>query len=171
MSNALKAHLAFKAEMARRIRTQSPAEWNIFSQLWMAFNAIYGGEPDLKERARVMASIRSNISEQTAARLLRGVAESVERILQVPPGDMRLDRQHPNFRANSKRYARRYRDASETAVNRLAAVGAVLYQIRCNLLHGSKDPFNDRDLMLVHESVAVLEALVPALEASLLEAA
>jgi len=63
-----------------------------------------------------------------------------------------------------------YRSEAETAVGRLAGVVGVLYQIRCNLLHGSKDPSNDRDRILVKESLVVLSALLPELEAALVQA-
>jgi hypothetical protein len=70
----------------------------------------------------------------------------------------------PQFRAASQRYAAIYRNRDETAVTRLAAVGSVLYQVRCNLIHGGKSPDDRRDTMLVRESVAVLRVLVPAIE-------
>jgi len=164
-SAALRAHLSF------RIRTVAPKDWSEFSQLWMAFNALYGGEPDRRERARVMASIRRNFSDRAALRVLRAVTKSVDRILEIPPADLRLNRWNPKFRAASQRCAALYRNKSESSVGRLAAVAGVLYQIRCNLLHGGKDPRNERDRMLVRESVSVLRALVPALEAAIAERA
>lgn len=158
---------ALRAELAFRIRTGAPAEWNEFSNLWMAFNAIYGGEPDAKERSRVMMSIRRNLADRQALRVLRAVTKSVNRILEVPPANLLLNRFDPNFRAASQRCRAMYRNKDESPVGRLAAVGGVLYQIRCNLIHGSKDPDNDRDRMLVKESVEVLRVLVPVLEEAL----
>lgn len=158
---------ALRAALAYRIRTSSPAEWREFTQLWMAFNAMYGGEPDQRERARVMRCVRGAFSERAALRVLRAVSRPVDRILEVPPGNLLLDRWDPNFRAASQRCAALYRNKSETSVGRLAAVGGVLYQIRCNLMHGGKDPQVARDQMLVRESLAVLGALVPALESSI----
>ena len=158
---------ALRAQLARRIRVASPADWAELTQLWIAFNAIYGGEPDSRERARVMASIRRNFSERSALRVLRAVRKSVDRILEVPPGNMLLDRYDPNFRAASQRCAALYRNTGETSVGRLAAVGGVIYQVRCNLVHGDKDPDNARDRMLITESLAVLHSLVPALEEQL----
>jgi hypothetical protein len=155
-----------RAALSYRIRTGAPAEWNEFSNLWMAFNAIYGGEADQRERARVMASIRRNLSERSALRVLRSVTKSVDRILEVPPGNMMLNQWDPKFRAASQRCSALYRDKSETAIGRLAATAGVLYQVRCNLLHGSKDPHNQRDRMLVAESLAILRALVPELESA-----
>lgn len=155
---------ALRAQLARRIRAASPSDWTEFSQLWMAFNAIYGGELDSRERSRVMSCIRRNFSEQAALRVLRSVSRSVDRILYIPPGNMLLDRCDPNFRAVSQRCAALYRNRDETPIARLAAVGGVIYQIRCNLIHGSKDPDDARDRMLVSESLTVLRALLPALE-------
>jgi hypothetical protein len=150
-----------------RIRMGTPREWNEFSQLWMAFNAMYGGEVDRKERSRVMHCIRRNVGERSALRVLRQVTKSVDRILAIPPANMLLDRWDPNFRAASQRCAALYRIKSESAVGRLAGVAGVLYQVRCKLIHGSKDPDNVRDRMLVRESLAILRALVPELEATL----
>lgn len=156
-----------RTQLSFRIRTVAPQDWSAFSQLWMAFNALYGGEPDRRERARVMASVRRYFGERAALRVLRAVTKPVDRILEIPPADMLLNRWDPNFRAASQRCAGLYRNSKESSVGRLAAVAGVLYQIRCNLLHGSKDPRNERDLMLVRESVSVLRELVPALEAAM----
>lgn len=155
---------ALRAQLARRIRIASPADWAEFSQLWIAFNAIYGGEPDARERSRVMSCIRRNFSDKAALRVLRPVSGSVDRILEIPPGNMLLERYNPSFRAATSRCAAIYRNRKESATNRLAAVGGVIYQVRCNLMHGNKDPDDLRDLMLVSESLRVLRALVPALE-------
>ena len=80
---------------------------------------------------------------------------------------MILDKMDPNFRAASQRCAALYREKYESSVDRLAAIGGVIYQVRCNLIHGAKDPDDTRDRMLVSESLAILRVLVPALEAEL----
>lgn len=152
------------AELSYHIRTGATPEWREFGTLWSAFNAVYGGEPDKKERARVMGSIRGRFSHRSALRVLRSATKSIDKILALPPGNMLLEQWNPSFRAASQRCAALYRDRNASPVDRLAAVGGVLYQVRCNLVHGSKDPRSARDRMLVHESVLVLRALVPALE-------
>ena len=155
------------AELSYRIRTGAPDEWREFATHWSAFNAVYGGEPDKKERARVMTCIRRHFNESAALRTLRAVTKPIDKILALPPGNMLLEVWNPAFRAASQRCAALYRNRRESAVGRLAAVGGVLYQVRCNLLHGSKDPNSPRDRMLVHESLLVLRVLVPALEQQL----
>lgn len=156
-----------RVELSRRIRTASPVDWREFTQLWMAFNAIYGGEPDSRERSRVITCIKNTFSEQSALSVLNSVVHSTDRILEIPPGDTRLNKTNPAFRAESQRDAAQYRNKDNSAVDRLSAVGGVLYQVRCNLIHGSKDPDDVRDRMLVTESLVILRALVPALEAEL----
>lgn len=156
-----------RAQLAHRIRVASPADWKEFSQIWIAFNAIYGGESGSRERSRVMSCIRRNFSERAALRVLRSVSQSVDRILKIPPGNMQLDQHDHNFRAASQRCAALYRNKNETSISRLAAVGGVIYQVRCNLIHGDKDPDEARDRMLISESLTVLRSLVPALEEAL----
>ena|GEM_PF-1780487 len=155
---------ALRAALARRIRTRAPREWQEFSNLWMAFNAIYGGEPDRKERSRVISSVRRNLNDRQALSVLRHVARSVDRLLEIPPGNMMIEYWDSSFRAASQRYAAMYRNRKETPVGRLAAVSAILYQVRCNLIHGDKDPQVERDRMLVAESLQILNILVRALE-------
>ena len=159
-------NVALRIELSRRLRHHLPEAWLEFSQLWMSFNALDGGESDHVERSRVMQCIRRAFDEQTAPPLLLCCAPSIDRILQLPPADMRFDQVDPRFRATGERCAALYRDQSASDVERLAAIGGVIYQVRCNLLHGSKDPAIERDRMLVMESLQVLRALVPALDAA-----
>jgi hypothetical protein len=130
----------------------------------MAFNAVYGHEAHARELTSVRAAVQHNVSALTARALLRDVRVSINRIVSVPPGDMRIDPTDPQFRRSSRELRRVYEDVSAGPVDRLAAVAGMLYQVRCNLIHGSKDPVDPRDTMLVHESVQILERLVPAVE-------
>src|SRR5690606_36206515 len=114
---------ALRAQLAYRIRLASPADWAEFSQLWMSFNAIYGGEPDARERLRVKSCLPRNFSESAGLRNLRAIRGSGGRILGVPPGNMQLDQDDPSFRAASQRCAALYRNRRETSTSRLAAVG------------------------------------------------
>jgi hypothetical protein len=153
-----------RAELSRFIRMDAPNEWKEFFTLWVAFNAIYGGESEEDERARVMSSVRRFVSKQRAKQVLQGSSESIRRIMETPPGDMRVDQWNPKFRATTQKYKRIYKANSQDPVRQLTALAAVLYQVRCNLTHGSKNPHDQRDRMLVAESVKVLSVLVPAIE-------
>ncbi len=157
--NALKAHLS------QQIRTVPPAEWAEFIIRWIAFNAMYGGETKLSERANILSAIRRFISKQSAKRVLVSVEDSIDYIVKLPPGDMRLDQSDPKFRTVTLKYKRMYANRNDGPVNRLAAAAAILYQVRNNLIHGSKNPGNSRDIMLVKVSVQALDVILPALEA------
>jgi len=126
----------------------------------MSFNAVYGGGHE-NERARIKHVVRSEISEARARAVLRATEHAMKRITAVPPGDTRLGTNDPNFRRSSREQARAYSTETNSAVERLAAAAALIYQVRCSLLHGAKHPENDRDAMLVKESVRVLEVLLP----------
>lgn len=153
-----------RAELSYRIRTQAPKDWAEFTALWIAFNAIYGGEPDRRERSRVMASIRRHFNQTAARRVLRDSRADVAQILAIPPGNLLLNVWDSKFRAATQRLTAMYRNQSERSVGRLAAVAGILYQIRCNLMHGSKDPNVPRDRMLITASVSVLRHMLPELE-------
>lgn len=81
-----------------------------------------------------------------------------------PPGDMRKDSSDPEFKAHTERCAADYRDHTKASYERLAGLMGVIYQVRCNLLHGDKDPDDARDFLLVDSSITVLQAVLPALE-------
>ncbi len=157
-----KRTLKDELSLSSRIWLKSPPEWSDFCILWMAFNAIYRGQPDSKERARVVSAIRNGISKHKAKVILQAVEHAINRIVQLPPGNMIMDEWDPKFRAASRKYKRIYGNKSEDPVSRLAAVAAILYQVRCNLIHGSKDPTNARDRMLIKESMRVLRAIMEA---------
>lgn len=155
---------ALRAQLSRRLRQRSPLEWREFIALWMALNALYGGEPDERERARLMGAVRRYVSAKDARNILERGAAALARIIDPPPGDMRLERWDPSFRAASERCKKKYLSRTQTPQARLAGAAGMLYQVRCNLIHGSKDPSDSRDRMLVNESLNVLRDLVPALE-------
>ena len=135
----------------------------------MAFNALYGGEPDERERARVMGIVRRKVSAGNARHLLTAHADAISRLVDIPPGDMRRETWDPRFRAASERCVRKLKDGRSPYPNRLAALAGVLYQVCCNVVHGSKHPDDRRDRMLVRDSLAVLSDLVPLVEVGLTE--
>jgi hypothetical protein len=130
----------------------------------MSFNAIYGGEPDARERRRVMNAVRRFVSRRDARNILERNRAAIVQLIDLPPGNMRLEARDPQFRIASQRCARLYLDTRETPEARLAGAAGTLYQVRCNLVHGSKDPRSARDRMLVRESLRVLRDLVPSVE-------
>src|SRR5689334_5754961 len=91
-----------RADLSHRLRKRMPREWSAFTNLWIAFNALYGGEPDERERARVMSAVRNHVSEKDARHLLDQHKASIAQIIDLPPGNMRLDEWDPRFRAATR---------------------------------------------------------------------
>lgn len=158
--------LKLRAQLSARLRRGVPPAWSEFATLWMAFNALYGGQPDARERSRAMACVRKYVPPRKARHVLEMTGSSIAQLISLPPGNMKLERTDLAFRAASQRAVRLYRSRTESPEGQLAGVAAILYQVRCNLLHGSKDPNDRRDRMLVRNSVEVLRILLPPLEAA-----
>ena len=83
---------------------------------------------------------------------------------------MRKAPNHPRFRKRSTIDLEVVKNTDREPIERLARLMSVVYQIRCNLVHGSKDPDNVRDRSLVSSSQEVLERVL-AVMLSNLEAA
>jgi hypothetical protein len=162
--------LRLRAVLSQRLRHRTPARWKECANLWTAFNAMYGGEPDARERARVMNAVRQYVSAKDARNILARNKAAIAELVALPPSDMRRERWDPRFRAATQRCVNRYNSPTQSPADRLAAVSGILYQVRCNLVHGSKDPDNTRDRMLVRASLQILEDLVPAVEAGMIAA-
>lgn len=163
-----KASVRDRVIRAKRIRTRSGLNWTAFTQPWAAFNHLYAQHRGNTERDCVMNFIRDHLSEVSAERVLDVAAKSIDRLLELPPGDMRLSVVDKRFRVRSRQDAAVVRDATQGATERMAHLAAVLYQVRCNLLHGDKDPISTRDRRLVRACSQILDELLPELEASIL---
>ena len=153
-----------QALFAQRLRTRDVPEWCEFLRLWAAFNCLYGEEANGNERERVMQVVRRYLDNPRAETLIVQTSAAALEIIETPPGDMRKDASDPRFREQTERCAAAYRDHIKPANERLAGLLGVIYQVRCNLLHGDKDPDDVRDMNLVRNSSAVLQAVIPAVE-------
>lgn len=160
-----------QAIFARRLRTRNVPEWCEFLRLWAAFNCLYGEETDGNERERVMQVVQRYLSEPRSQRLIDRISDRALKIVGTPPGDMRKDTSHPQFREQTERCAATYLDPSKPSNERLGGLMGVIYQVRCNLLHVNKDPDDARDMRLILSSNAVMQAAIPALEEGIREVA
>lgn len=153
-----------QAHFSQRLRTRDVPEWCEFLRLWAAFNCIYSGQTGDTERERVMQSIKADLSDSAAQEVIDRIASVAEAIIEIPPGDMRKDASDPQFRAQTERCTSLYIDQTKLSRERLAGLIGVIYQVRCNLLHGGKDPDDYRDLSLVSSSNSILQIFLPVLE-------
>jgi hypothetical protein len=157
---------ALQAALSRRLRSVSPRDWDQYRRNWTAFNALYNVEAAAAEEDRVMACIRKYMAPNTANAVLRDRDNHVRTLTDLPPGDTRRDPSDPYFRQRAQAHANVVVDLAQPPQERLAHLVALLYQVRCSLLHGNKDPNSIRDRALVTASNAILAAVLPDLESA-----
>ena len=136
--------------------------WSDFPRYWMAFNALYNavakdGEPEAMAVERV---INFFFDPNAADECVKAIGDAaIAELTAVPPGDDRLSPRDPKYRKKTTDLATRIHGSGDS-VERLAALMAIVYQVRCNLLHGSKDPAVMRDQELVTTCTPVMEIVV-----------
>lgn len=128
-----------------------------FIAVWVAFNALYD-------------SVSNESKEFNRVCSFAGIPEVIDR--------------HRKLVAEDQAYLQAIQDLKERGVrdmtsldrrripnvNDLSRVASCLYQVRCNLFHGSKELGNTRDEALVRASYTIVSKLIsPFLDLSFLE--
>lgn len=138
--------------------------WARFALNWMAFNALYDVFEGKGERRRVLMSALIYFDDESAAKLLAAHAADLRALTNPPPGD---DKKSPAPEDEYRKWGNRHRDVIYTDARptlRLAHVFATIYQVRCNLIHGNKATYvqRDRDLVFAGDSILseALDAMV-----------
>lgn len=147
-------------------RGQRPL-WKDFPRYWTAFNALYntGKKANEPEEDAIDRTIRTFFDEPAAAACLKDVDKtSIRSLIHIPPGDDRYQPGHPKFREKGQRRVRQF-TTPKSAVDRLSALMRVVYQVRCNTIHGSKRPHVIRDQQLVEASTPIVKVVVRHLSA------
>lgn len=140
--------------------------WTEFPRYWMAFNALYNAVRDEQdsEVTAVTKVVGLFIDQGVAQACLDEIGQKrISELTAIPPGDDRLDPHDPNYRKKTAALVSRFY-GSRDPVEQLATLMAIVYQVRCNLVHGSKDPEVMRDQTLVSACTPILEVVVPRLE-------
>jgi hypothetical protein len=127
---------------------------------WMGFSAFYNHFEGNAERERLMAVKTHSMSDEQAKRVLDDCRSAIEYLAAFPPGDMRRDSSHPAFYRRAKEDMRAVLDDRLSTRKQLAHLVAVVYQVRCNLFHGEKDPRNERDSKLIGASDTIMESVM-----------
>jgi hypothetical protein len=156
--------IANRVARAKTIRTRTGLNWAALIQRWAALNALYGHEHGVPEERRLMDCIAKYFAEDSARRLLSRYADEASELIRIPPGDMRYESDHPSFRRRASEHASEFADERKSAVNRLAHLAAIMYQVRSNAVHGDKTSKSTRDRKLFAAVCEILGGLVPALE-------
>ncbi len=138
--------------------------------MWTAFNALYNAANGRTERGKVRASVQRFLTEDKAAELLTQLLPPKEPLPDPPPGDTRYTETDPQFRRPARRELTLVSNESKAATDRVAALMVLVYQIRCSLVHGNKNPQLDRDDQLVQWGLRALDHVVPVLEGAMVDA-
>jgi len=126
-----------------------------FAKRWAGFNAIYNAFSGA-ERERLMAAVASGLTEKQARGILLSVAEAIAYFAELPPGDLRRAPTDERFRARTRADMRAVEDTSLSATTRLAHLLSVVYQVRCNLVHGGKNAADPRSARLINDGELIV---------------
>src|ERR1035441_85608 len=134
---------------ATDLEARSMAGWSAFVARWMAFNALYNLLNRRSELDRVKLSVDVFLKPEDCADILQNVQAQLAFLNSKPPGDDRYDSADQRYREQSAADLKIACDPSKKPQDRLRALFAVVYLIRCNLVHGNKHPEWSRDRALV----------------------
>lgn len=144
------------AEAARR-------DAHRFMGRWIAFNSLYRAYFNGSECDRLMSCVTASVSDAVAENILAELDSDIRFYVSLPPGDMRWLGHPTRFRARTTADLQAVRDTSRPARERLAYLVAAVYQVRCNLFHGDKNPADFRNHELIRAGDRILSAVLRAL--------
>lgn len=140
-----------------------------FMTLWIAFNQIYSKYPGLiensdkkgfhrDERQQIKECLKHDIDTELLTK------ELFDQIFSSPFIEIFKHKPVKTFNTNKKKFDDDkfnnhdiVKDKNEDWENRIEALFMMIYTVRCNLFHGSKETSNPRDVRLVQRSGEILE--------------
>jgi hypothetical protein len=156
----------YQAQVAYRWMHAPDGTWVTFALYWMAFNALYNtvhqeGDPESDAVENVITTFFD--SGRAKACWEQIDSRHIDELIKIPPGDARFDSCDPRHRKKTTELAQLLK-ATPSPVVRIATLMRIIYQVRCNLLHGSKDPAVLRDQELVSACTPMLKIVVAHLQ-------
>lgn len=113
---------------------------------WIAFNSLYSAyDIGNSERSTIKRFITSCISEDFAEELINSNQTNISYLTSRPVINM------SDTTRNTQRDISSYRSSNEY-VSKLKSIMMIIYQVRCNLFHGEKSRYIDRDVTLCKHS-------------------
>lgn len=121
-----------------------------FMMHWIAFNWIYCEYGRGSERANIRAFCGDRYRELSRYNPFN--TDAVLVFMEGPVWDMEGRRGHHHLEEDLYESVK-----NDYGARRMKSLFLTMYQVRCNLFHGSKSPYNERDLQLVKSSAEILE--------------
>ena len=140
-----------KEWLARGHEAENPID--AFNNLWIAFNNLFYPQNGGSEREKIKNYLTSNISDSVAHEILKKYNEEICYLIYQPVVDMRGNGRDTQVDIDS------YRD-SDKAIDKLKSIFMIVYQVRCNLIHGQKSPSRNRDVELCANSFGIVSDVV-----------
>lgn len=128
-----------------------------FMMHWIAFNWLYSEyryDPDTSEKDAIREYCRVHYRE--LSRFDAFSTDAISVFLKEPVRDIVSG----FVRSNGTRQFSLLRESE--GLTRMTSLILTIYQVRCNLFHGSKSLRIERDLELVHASAAIMEGYLRA---------
>lgn len=132
---------------------QAVAPIDAMSNYWRGFNNLFFPTQGHTEREKIKRFLAEKLSLAQASEILNKYNSEINYLLSQPVIDMRgngSDTDH-NIQA--------FQSATDV-LDKLIEVFMVIYQVRCNLEHGQKSPYRDRDQELCRCASPVIAHIV-----------
>ena len=138
-----------------------------FMVRWMALNYLYEHWYTFNPGSNACGMIRPNHSTHTEDQIIRGFAQTFEVQLNAA-GFVFIASNYPELCKSAIKDMRTGRTPGYRKTdyhnmvdrNDIPSVFLTIYYVRCNLMHGSKNPADFRDKSLVRECSSILEGIL-----------
>ncbi len=120
-----------------------------FSSYWCGFNNLFSSIGSGQERDRIRSYLSASITLDQAQDALNKNSDNIEYLLSQPVIDMRGNGRDTTLNIQAFK-------VTADAKTKLSEVFMIIYQVRCNLVHGEKSPSADRDVRLCASAAPII---------------
>jgi hypothetical protein len=125
--------------LARGNQASDPID--AFTNFWLGFNNLYFVVGNSRECDKIRLFLSQRVSEAQAEEMLEANIPAIDYLLSEPVIDMR------GYGRDTTENITAFNSTTSSLI-KLQEVFMVIYQVRCNLVHGQKSPNSKRDVLL-----------------------
>ena len=160
---------AFREHLQEAANTELP--YYEYDALWKAFNVYYGSfykadDPQRIDEVDLIGRALRTIPEGKLSSILsQTLTQRFRRIEPIADAQMwlRFDRRMVGKHVKARLALEEVWAGAPAQIRHLEAVADVLYLVRCNMAHGQKSRYQERDTEVFEATLPVLRALVQGL--------
>lgn len=124
-----------------------------FRDFWAGFNNLYASNATCREQIKIRDFLLKVVTPASAREILASNVKEIDYLMSRPVFNVRRSAK------DTTAYIVAFQGADDP-LEKLVNVFMVIYQVRCNLIHGDKSPARDRDVQLCAYSAPVVAAVV-----------